>query len=105
FSDVSQYRIRRILPDGTVTAAAGNGILSFSGDGGLAAEAQLFGPQGVAFDPAGNLYIADGYNSRVRRVSPSGIITTVAGDGTYGYSGDGGPALQAHFYDPCAVTV
>ena len=104
-SDVSRYRIRRISEDGTVIVAAGNGILSFSGDGGLAVEAQLFGSQGIALDSAGNLYVADGYNSRVRRISPAGVIATVAGNGTYGYAGDGGPATQAEFYDPWAVAV
>lgn len=79
-----------------ITTVAGIGTQSFSGDGGPAVNAGLFGPVGIAFDSAGNYYIADGYNERVRKVNiVTGIITTVAGDGGYGYSGDGGPATSA----------
>jgi uncharacterized protein (TIGR03437 family) len=93
--DGDNHRIRRVSPNGTVTTVAGNGTGGYSGDGGPATSAQLFTPLGVAVDAAGNLFIADGRNSRIRRVSPSGIITTVAGNGTSVYSGDGGPATSA----------
>jgi sugar lactone lactonase YvrE len=87
------YRVRRISPDGTITAVAGNGTSGYSGDGGPAIDAQLTYAAGVAVDGAGNLYILDIF--RIRKVSPDGTITTVAGNGTYGYSGDGGPAIDA----------
>ena len=73
---------------------AGNGLQGYSGDGGPAPSAQLNYPEGVAVDAAGNLYIADTRNYCVRMVSPTGIITTVAGNGVAGYSGDGGPATR-----------
>ncbi len=79
---------------GTITTVAGNGHSAFSGDGGSATSASLFYPEGVALDSAGNIYIADSANNRVRKVS-NGTITTVAGNGTAGFSGDGGPATSA----------
>jgi sugar lactone lactonase YvrE len=87
------YRIRKVSPDGTITSVAGNGTPGYAGDGGPAIDAQLAGAATVAVDSAGNLFIADYY--RIRKVSPDGIITTIAGNGTYGYSGDGGPAIEA----------
>jgi len=72
---------------------AGNGTFGFSGDGGLATAAQL-NPFGIAVDNSGNLFIADAYNLRIRKVA-SGVITTVAGNGTFGFSGDGGLAISA----------
>ncbi|HXN48779.1 MAG TPA: hypothetical protein VN893_19165, partial [Bryobacteraceae bacterium] len=89
-----------------ITIVAGNGIYGYSGDGGPATSAQLWGPGGVAVDGSGNLYIADGDNVRVRKVAAStGIITTVAGNGTAGYSGDGGPAASAELNNPADVAV
>jgi uncharacterized protein (TIGR03437 family) len=84
---------------------AGNGTFGYSGDGGPAVSAQLATPYGVAVDSSGNLFIADAGNYRVRKVSPSGIITTVAGNGVFGYSGDGGPATHAQLDTPYAVAV
>ncbi|MBW2596747.1 MAG: hypothetical protein JRC93_12420, partial [Deltaproteobacteria bacterium] len=78
-----------------IKTVAGNGTDGFSGDGGPATEAQLDSPTSVTVDSSGNLFIADSDNFRIRKVDPSGIITTVAGNGTYGYSGDGGPATEA----------
>ena len=78
---------------GILTLVAGSGTQGFSGDNGLATSAQLSIPQGLALDSAGNLYIADTYNNRVRKVS-NGVITTVAGNGSCGYSGDNGPAID-----------
>jgi sugar lactone lactonase YvrE len=87
--------ILKVSADGTMATVAGNGQSPFSGDGGPATSAQLASPQGVAVDGVGNLFIADYANDRIRKVSSDGIITTLAGNGTYGYSGDGGPAASA----------
>jgi RHS repeat-associated protein len=94
-ADSGNSRIRRVGPDGIITTVAGTGASGYSGDGGPATGAMLFGPGGVALSPDGSLYIADSVNNRIRRVGPDGIITTVAGTGTKGYSGDGGPATGA----------
>ena len=83
-----------------ITTVAGNGIQGFGGDGGLATATQLNGPYGVAVDAAGNLFVADGANFRIRKVSANGIITTVAGNGTSGFSGDGGLATAAQLNGP-----
>jgi sugar lactone lactonase YvrE len=83
---------------------AGNGTPGFSGDNGPATSAQLYGPDGIAVDSAGNLYIADSVNNRIRKVS-NGIITTVAGNGTAGFSGDNGPATSAQLYSPSGLAV
>src|SRR5215470_128996 len=94
-ADASNARIRRVSPAGTITTVAGTGTPGFSGDGGPASAAQLYAPSGVAAMPDGGFLIADTGNSRVRQVSPTGTITTVAGTGTPGFSGDGGPATNA----------
>jgi uncharacterized protein (TIGR03437 family) len=86
---------------GILTCVAGNGTSGFSGDNGPAVNAQLYGPNGLALDPAGNLYIADTNNRRIRKVT-NGIITTVAGNGVDGAAGDGGPAIAAEL--PCPYT-
>lgn len=80
-ADAADHRVRRISADGTIHTVAGTGVRGFSGDGGDAAAARLNSPYGLAVDPQGNLYIADLGNARVRRVTPKGIISTVAGDG------------------------
>jgi len=80
---------------GVVTRVAGNSRPGFSGDGGLATNAQLNRPVGLAVDTAGNLYIADAGNYCIRKVTPDGIVTTVAGNGSGGFSGHGGPAINA----------
>ena len=94
-ADGFDHRIRKVSPSGIITTVAGNGTFAYSGDGGGAAVAQLAAPSGVALDGSGNLYIADNANHSVRKVGPSGQISTVAGNGTYGISGDGGPATSA----------
>jgi hypothetical protein len=94
-ADAGTARIRRVSPTGTITTVAGTGTPSYSGDGGPATGAGLYAPSGVAALPDGGYLIADTGNSRVRRVSPTGTITTVAGTGTPGFSGDGGPATAA----------
>ncbi len=104
-SDSSNNRIRRIAPNGIISTYAGNGTPAYNGDGILATTASLQGPQEIALDRNGNLYIADRGNQRIRRVAPDGIITTVAGSGTEGYSGDGGPATLASLRFPWGVAV
>jgi len=94
----------RKVSGGVITTVAGNGTLGFSGDNGPATNAQLNYPVGVAVDPAGNLYIADLENFRIRKVS-NGVITTVAGNGTAGFSGDNGPATNAQLNYPAGVAV
>jgi sugar lactone lactonase YvrE len=85
---------------------AGNGVRGYSGDSELATGAELNAPSGLALDGVGNLYIADTNNMRVRKVSPIGIITTVAGGSSKGgYSGDGGPATSAQLNAPNSVAV
>jgi len=104
---VSDYfaQVWKYSTGGTITTVAGTGTQGYSGDGGPATSAMLHGPWGVAVDSSGNVYIADQYNSRIRKVSTSGTITTVAGNGTAGYSGDGGPATSAMLYNPQGIAV
>src|ERR1022692_1870230 len=91
---------------GIITTVAGNGTAGYAGNGGAAIKAKLSGPSGVAVDGAGNLYIADTQNNAIRKVvAATGIITTVAGNGAAGYSGDGGPATKAELYSPMSVAV
>ena len=104
-ADSGNHRIRRVDVSGTVTTIAGTGRPGYSGDGGPAAKAQLGSPSGVAVDDAGNLYIAETGTSRIRRVDVSGTITTIAGTGRFGYSGDGGPAVMAQLGSPVDVAV
>jgi sugar lactone lactonase YvrE len=104
-ADTYNYRIRKVTPGGVIATLAGNGTYGYSGDGGPATSAELAYPYAVAMDGAGNLYIADYWNHRIRKVTPGGTIATVAGDGTGGYSGDGGPATSAELYYPSGVTV
>jgi sugar lactone lactonase YvrE len=104
-ADSGNYRIRTVATDGIIETLGGNGQYGFSGDGGLAASASLFVPHGLAVDSTGNLYIADVGAGRIRKVSPSGIITTVAGNGTEGSSGDGGPATSASLAYPVSTAV
>jgi RHS repeat-associated protein len=101
----SGHQIKKRAPDGTVTLVAGTGVQGYSGDGGPAINARLNSPYGMDVDGQGNLYFADYGNNRIRKVSPAGIITTVAGNGAYGFSGDGGPATSAMLAIPHGVTV
>lgn len=93
------------MPIKVNTTVAGSGSWSFGGDGGPATSASLSGPNGVAADTAGNLFIADRWNHCVRKVAPGGLISTVAGNGSFGFSGDGGPATSAVLSNPFGVAV
>ncbi|HCU24785.1 MAG TPA: hypothetical protein DF383_07190 [Deltaproteobacteria bacterium] len=99
------HRIRKIALDGSITTVAGTGSPGFSGDGGPATAAELKDPRGLAFDKNGNLYIADSGNNRIRKISPDGKITTIAGTGKSEFSGDGGPAINAGIYYPDGLAV
>jgi uncharacterized protein (TIGR03437 family) len=104
-ADAGNHRVQKVAPDGSVSTVAGNGTPGYSGDGGPAASAMLWRPSGVALDGAGNLYIADTDNNRIRKVAPNGTIVTVAGNGMPSYSGDGGPATSAQLSLPGSVAV
>lgn len=97
--------IRKVAPGGTITTVAGNHRWTYAGDGGAATQASLNHPSAVAVDAEGNLYIADTDNHAVRKVDTAGIITTVAGNGSADYAGDGGPAVQASLDHPWGVAV
>src|ERR1700733_6546253 len=90
---------------GVITTVAGGNAQGYSGDGGPATKAELSQPFGVAVDSKGNVYIADTYNNVIRKVTSAGIITTLAGNGSAGYSGDGGPATKAELSQPFGVAV
>lgn len=102
-ADSLNHVILRIAPDGTLARIAGTGEAGDDGDGGVATEARLDHPYDVRIGPGGDLYIADYGNNRIRVVSPEGRIATLAGDGTAGYTGDGGPAIQAQLDGPYGV--
>ncbi len=104
-ADMGLHAVRRIDTDGTVTTVAGTGTAGFSGDGGIATAARLSSPARLAFDGAGNLFIADSANNRIRKVTPAGIITTVAGNGIAGNTGDGGQATSARLRTPYDMTL
>jgi sugar lactone lactonase YvrE len=104
-ADPSNNRVRKISPNGIITTYAGTGSCCFNGDGGAATSAYLNDPQGVATDSSGNVYIADSGNERIRKVTPGGTISTVAGSGNYGFGGDGGAATAAQFQFPSAIAV
>ncbi len=104
-SDRSNDRIRIVNSKGIITTIAGNGMDGYKGDSGPATQAQLSRPFGLALDKKGNLYIADRGNNRVRKVNPQGIITTIAGDGSFFFMGDNGPAYRASIAGPTGVVV
>ena len=104
-ADYFNDQIRKVATNGAVSTVAGSVGYGFSGDGGAATNARLYKPQAVAVDLTGNLFIADDYNHRIRKVDTNGIIMTVAGNGGAGYSGNGGPATNAMLHNPSGVTV
>jgi protein kinase-like protein/NHL repeat-containing protein len=105
FADASVDRIRKVASDGTITTIAGSGRFGHSGNGGDATRAELATPVDVTVDGSGNVYLAEEDGHRVRRVDTNGVITTVAGNGTRGFAGDGGPATQALLNEPSGVDV
>ncbi len=104
-ADSRNHRIRKVDSAGVISTFAGTGERGFGGDGGPATEAQLDFPTGVATDGAGNLFIADRSNHRIRKVDSAGVISTIAGTGERGFGGDGGPAVQAQLASPSGVAV
>lgn len=104
-ADFGNNVIRKVDTSGIVTTIAGNGTAGFGGDGGQAVAAQLNRPYAVVIDTAGNIYIPDNANHRIRKIDTSGIITTYAGNGVAGYSGDGGPAINASLNFPWFSTI
>ena len=110
--DIGNHRVRKVNAAGIIGTVAGNGTPGTAGDGGQAINAQLFAVlstaatiQGMAVDTAGNLYIADSFNHRVRKVTPAGIISTFAGGGLFSILGDGGPAASAGIAAPTSVAL
>jgi len=104
-ADAGNAAIRKLTPDGTISTFAGQGGAGFGGDGGFANKAQFSNPTGLAFDSAGNLYVADSGNHRIRMIAPNNIITTVAGSSGNGFAGDGGAATKAKLNTPRGVSV
>ena len=98
-------RVRKVTPEGVITTIVANNVSGFAGDGGQATSARLWQPGPIAVDTAGNLYIVDYGNNRVRKVTTGGVIRTVAGNGTRGFAGDGGPATAAAIRPPLDLVV
>jgi len=105
FADDQHHRVRKIATNGIISTVAGTGTGGYNGDGIAATQAQLNLPLGLALAPDGSLYISEVGDNRIRKVSPSGIITTAGGNGTAGYSGDGGPATQARLNGPRSIAL
>ena len=104
-ADTANNRVRKVQPGGNLFTIAGNGNASYFGDGGPGTKASVNQPEGVAVDAQGNVYIADTLDHAIRKVSPAGTITTLAGTGNAGYSGDGGPATGARLNRPRGLAV
>jgi sugar lactone lactonase YvrE len=105
FADQTSNRIRRITSNGIINTYAGTGTISFSGDGGPSTAAQISGPGSITVDASGTIYFVDRGNRRIRKITPNGIISTIAGNGLSGFSGDGGDALSATFNDIADIAV
>lgn len=103
--DSGNHVVRKMTRDGRINVFAGNGQVGSGGDGGAAISASLNSPSGIAIDAAGNVYISDTNNHRIRKVAPNGIITTVAGTGVGGFNGDGGPATAAKLDTPIGLAI
>ena len=104
-ADAENHRIRKVDTNGIITTIAGTGNNGYTGDNGPALNAQLNLPHGVTVDSSNNIYVGDRLNNRVRKIDANGIITTIAGTGAAGYSGDGGPATQAQLEQPFHLAV
>ena len=105
FTDRIDNVVRKVTPGGAISTVAGTGTAGYSGDGGQGTSAQLNQPHGIVIDAAGNIYFADIVNNVIRKVTPQGIISTVAGTGTAGYAGDGGPATSAQLNQPYGLAI
>ena len=103
--DNGDNRIRKVNSSGIITTIAGNGIAGYFGDGGPATACEFHSPSYITVSASGNIYIADVLNECIRKINPAGIITTFAGSGTSGFSGDGGPATLAKLFSPCGISV
>jgi len=104
-SDPVHCRVRKIGLNGNIKTVAGTGICGFSGDGGPATKAEINYPSGLATDSKGNVFFTDMFNSRIREITASGTIQTIAGSGIFGFCGDGAPAISACFSFPQALMV
>lgn len=104
-SDFGNNVIRKVNSSGIITTIAGTGALGYSGDGGPATLAEFQGPAGLVSDKYGNIYIADEYNNTIRKINTAGVISTIAGTGLSGYSGDGGPAALAELNYPWGLAI
>ncbi len=104
FSDVGNFCVRKVNAAGIISTFAGTSTGGFSGDGGPATAANMYDPRGIAIDGPGNVYIADRGNGRIRKINTSGVISTFAGNGSFGYSGDGSPATAAAIGEPWYLT-
>ena len=104
-ADAANARIRKVDTSGMISTIAGDGGSGFGGDGGPAIAAQLGNPAGVALDNLGNVYVADSATDRIRKIDTAGTISTIAGDGTFNFSGDGGPATAARLGTPLDVAL
>ena len=102
-TDEGEQRVRKVTSTGVISTFAGTGIAGFTGDGGPATSARINTPVGVTVDAAGNIVFADAGNNRVRKITTAGVISTIAGNGIAGYSGDGGPAIDASMNVPWGV--
>jgi len=104
-ADTNNHRIRKVAPNGIITTIAGTGTSGFSGDGGPGTAAQLSFPTDVAADGLGNVWIADSANNRIRKLTSSGVISTIAGAGAMGFGGDGGAAVSAQLSRPFSIAL
>lgn len=104
-ADTANHRVRKISNQGVITTIAGTGKSGFSGDGGPALGAKLGAPAAIAIDAEGNVYIAEFFNHRIRKITTGGTITTIAGNGTPEYNGDGQPAIESQIGEPTGVAV
>ncbi len=104
-ADAGNNRVRKVTLDGVINTIAGTGVPGYNGDGIAATAAQLNSPYGVVVDDTGNIYIADCYNYRIRKVDTSGIISTIVGTGISGYNGDGGMANAAQIHHPLSLDI
>lgn len=102
--DKNNQRIRKINTSGVISTIAGTGIGGYSGDGGIATLANINNPNDIALDLIGNIYFSDQSNQRIRKINPSGIITTAVGTGSFGFSGDGGNPISASLNNPTGIT-